>query len=107
MGSEGGLTEQYRAVIEGSYPTDEPVVQRGKVEPALWGRRRSHLQEICNRTGYATYQRRTALSLLRLWGSTSGLIEPFSGVKELTFILSCSATLHGRKGIARRVTGLR
>src|SRR3954447_24910073 len=33
--------EKYRAVIEGSHPHDEPVGQRwGKVEPALWGRRR-------------------------------------------------------------------
>src|SRR5512135_1988116 len=35
--------EKYRAVIEGSHPHDEPVGQRwGQVEPALWGRRRSH-----------------------------------------------------------------
>jgi hypothetical protein len=33
--------EKYRAVIEGGDPEDEPVGQRwGKVEPALWGRRR-------------------------------------------------------------------
>jgi hypothetical protein len=33
--------EKYRAVIEGGHPHDEPVGQRwGKVEPALWGRRR-------------------------------------------------------------------
>ena len=38
-----GHEEKYRAVVEGSYPKDEPVGQRwGKVEPALWGRRRSH-----------------------------------------------------------------
>ena len=35
-----GFEEKYRAVIEGQ-PTDEQVGQRwGKVEPALWGRRR-------------------------------------------------------------------
>src|SRR6201996_9417212 len=38
-----GLEEKYRAVINGGYPDDEPVGQRwGKVEPALWRRRRSH-----------------------------------------------------------------
>ena len=36
-----GLEEKYRAVINGGYPKDEPVGQRwGKVEPALWRRRR-------------------------------------------------------------------
>jgi hypothetical protein len=38
-----GLEEKYRAVINGGYPEDEQVGQRwGKVEPALWGQRRSH-----------------------------------------------------------------
>jgi hypothetical protein len=38
-----GLEEKYRAVINGGYPDDELVGQRwGKVEPALWRRRRSH-----------------------------------------------------------------
>ena len=38
-----GHEEKYRAVIDGGYPDDEPVGQRwGKVEPALWRRRRSH-----------------------------------------------------------------
>ena len=38
-----GHGEKYRAVINGGYPEDEPVGQRwGKVEPALWRRRRSH-----------------------------------------------------------------
>lgn len=42
MESEG-FEEKYRAVIEKSYLVDEPVGQRwGKVEPALWRRRRSH-----------------------------------------------------------------
>ncbi len=32
-----GHEEKHRAVVEGSYPKDEPVGQRwGKVEPALW-----------------------------------------------------------------------
>ena len=36
-----GHEEKYRAVIDGGYPEDEQVGQRwGKVEPALWGRRR-------------------------------------------------------------------
>src|SRR5215472_9522735 len=35
--------EKYRAVVNGGYSKDEPVGQRwGKVEPALWRRRRSH-----------------------------------------------------------------
>src|SRR5580658_447247 len=38
-----GHEEKYRAVIDGGPPRDEPVGQRwGKVEPALWRRRRSH-----------------------------------------------------------------
>jgi hypothetical protein len=38
-----GFEEKYRAVINGGYPEDEQVGQRwGKVEPALWGQRRSH-----------------------------------------------------------------
>src|ERR1700719_1627974 len=38
-----GHEEKYRAVINGGYPDDEPVGQRwGKVEPAIWRRRRSH-----------------------------------------------------------------
>ena len=38
-----GHEENYRAVIDGGYPEDEPVGQRwGKVEPAIWRRRRSH-----------------------------------------------------------------
>src|SRR5271167_2239874 len=42
MESEGHA-ENYRAVIDGGCPEDEPVGQRwGKVEPALWRRRRSH-----------------------------------------------------------------
>ena len=36
-----GFEEKYRAVINGGHPEDEQVGQRwGKVEPALWGRRR-------------------------------------------------------------------
>jgi hypothetical protein len=36
-----GHEEKCRAVVDGGYPEDEPVGQRwGKVEPALWRRRR-------------------------------------------------------------------
>jgi hypothetical protein len=36
-----GHEEKYRAVIDGGCPEDEPVGQRrGKVEPAIWRRRR-------------------------------------------------------------------
>ena len=42
MESEG-LAEKLRAGIDGSHPDDEPVGQRGgKVESALWRRRRFH-----------------------------------------------------------------
>src|SRR3954469_207762 len=38
-----GHEEKYRAVIDGGYLEDEPVGQRrGKVEPALWRRRRTN-----------------------------------------------------------------
>src|SRR5271157_5253526 len=36
-----GMRRKYRAVVNGGHPEDEQVGQRwGKVEPALWGRRR-------------------------------------------------------------------
>src|SRR5258705_12902045 len=45
-GSEG-YAEKYRAVVDEGYLKDEPVGQRwGKVEPALWGRRRSHTPTV-------------------------------------------------------------
>ena len=38
-----GHEEKYRAVIDGGDPEEKPVGQRwGKVEPALWRRRRTH-----------------------------------------------------------------
>ncbi len=55
-----GHEEKYRAAIDGGYPNDEPVGQTwGKVEPALWWRRRSHPPPIprCLRT--ARYGRTT------------------------------------------------
>ncbi len=41
--AQGVAAEANEAVIDGGYPEDEPVGQRwGKVEPALWRRRRTH-----------------------------------------------------------------
>src|ERR1022692_1240187 len=41
-----GHEEKYRAIIDGGYLDDEPVGQRwGKVEPAVWRRRRSRSEE--------------------------------------------------------------
>ena len=52
------LAEKYRAAIEGSHPHDEPVGQRwGKVEPALWGRRRSHSPTVTRCLRAARYGR--------------------------------------------------
>jgi hypothetical protein len=60
-----GLREKYRAVINGGYPDDEPVGQRwGKVEPALWRRRRSHSPTAPRRLRAARYGR-TARDLRR------------------------------------------
>src|ERR1019366_5166102 len=66
-----GHEEKYRAVINGGYPDDEPVGQRwGKVEPAIWRRRRSHSPTVprCLRMGR---YRRTARDLRRT-GRVSG-----------------------------------
>ena len=51
-----GHEKKYRAVIDGGNPDDEPVGQRwGKVEPALWRRRRFLIhppqQGVCGRHG--------------------------------------------------------
>ena len=70
MESEG-LEEKYRAVINGGYPDDEPVGQRwGKVEPALWRRRRSHSPTVPRCLRAARYGR-TARDLRRT-GRVSG-----------------------------------
>src|SRR5450432_1422426 len=66
-----GHEEKYRAVIDGGHPEDELVGQRrGKVEPALWRRRRSHSPAAprCLRT--ARYGRTTCD--LRRTGRVSG-----------------------------------
>src|SRR5262252_8925600 len=66
--------EKYRAVINGGHPDDEPVGQRwGKVEPALWGRRRSHSPTAprCLRT--ARYGR--TVCDLRRTGRVSGWLR--------------------------------
>jgi hypothetical protein len=75
-----GHEEKYRAVIDGGYPEDEPVGQRwGKVEPALWRRRRSHSPTAprCLRT--ARYGR-TARDLRRTGRvpSSIGVSDPIS-----------------------------
>src|SRR5215468_7417953 len=68
MGSEGH-EEKYRAVIDGGYPEDEPVGQRwGKVESALWRRRRSHSPTAPRCLRAARYGR-TARDLRRCWQS--------------------------------------
>jgi hypothetical protein len=53
-----GFEEKYRAVIDESYLVDELVGQRwGKVEPALWGRRRSHSPTVPRCLQIARYGR--------------------------------------------------
>ena len=91
MESEGH-EEKYRAVIDGGYLGDEPVGQRwGKVEPALWRRRRSHPPTAprCLRT--ARYGR-TRCDLRRDWRSrrvAAGVSEPIS-VSEVA--MQCCAS---------------
>src|SRR2546430_16474415 len=63
--------ENYRAVIDGGCPEDEPVGQRwGKVEPALWRRRHTHSPTAprCLRTAREGRTRRD----LRRTGRVSG-----------------------------------
>jgi hypothetical protein len=70
MESEGH-EEKYRAVINGGDPEDEPVGQRwGKVEPALWRRRRSHSPTAPRCLRMARYGR--AIRDLRRTGRVSG-----------------------------------
>lgn len=53
-----GFEEEYRAVIEESNLIDELVGQRwGKVEPALWRRRRSHSPIVPRCVQIARYRR--------------------------------------------------
>jgi hypothetical protein len=66
-----GLEEKYRAVIDGGDPNDEPVGQRwGKVESALWRRRRTHSPTVPRCVRAARYGRTTRD--LRRAGSVSG-----------------------------------
>ena len=66
-----GHEEKYRAVIDGGYLDDEPVGRRwGKVEPALWRRRRSHSPTAPRCLRMARYGR-TARELRRT-GRVSG-----------------------------------
>jgi hypothetical protein len=75
-----GHEEKYRAVIDGGYPEDEPVGQRwGKVEPALWRRRRSHSPTAPRCLRMARYGR-TARDLRRTGRvpSSIGVSDPIS-----------------------------
>ena len=66
-----GHEEKYRAVINGGCPEDEPVGQRwGKVEPALWRRRRSHSPTAPRCLRMARYGR--VMRDLRRTGRVSG-----------------------------------
>jgi hypothetical protein len=76
-----GLEEKYRAVINGGYPDDEPVGQRwGKVEPALWRRRRSHSPTAPRCLRAARYGR-TARDLRRT-GRVSGWHQSKQTISE-------------------------
>src|SRR5689334_14358717 len=79
MESEGH-EEKYRAAIDGGYPEDELVGQRrGKVEPALWRRRRSHSPAVPRCLRAARYGR--AGRDLRRTGEVpggTGVSEPIS-----------------------------
>src|ERR1017187_3943981 len=70
-----GHEEKYRAVIDEGYLEDEPVGQRwGKVEPAVWRRRRSHSPTAPRRLRTVRYG--TTARALRRTGrvpSSSGL----------------------------------
>jgi hypothetical protein len=67
-----GHEEKYRAVIDGGCPADEPVGQRwGKVEPALWRRRRFHSPTAPRCLRAARYGR-TVRDLRRLTVSPGG-----------------------------------
>src|SRR3989304_9148455 len=71
-GKPEGHEEKYRAVIDGGCPEDEPVGQRwGKVEPALWRRRRSH-SPTAPRCLRAARDGRTAYDLGRTGGVSGG-----------------------------------
>ena len=90
-----GHEEKYRAVIDGGYLKDEPVGRRwGKVEPALWRRRRSHSPTAprCLRT--ARY-RRTARDLRRTDRVPSGIgvSRPISGSEAASDALSVDGRL--------------
>jgi len=93
VGSEG-LEEKYRAVIDGGHPKDELVGQRrGKVEPALWRRRRSHSPAVPRCLRAARYGR--ARRDLRRTGAVSGgngVSKPISASE----MVSDGASVDGR-----------
>src|SRR6267378_2553022 len=79
--------ENYRAVIDGGYAEDEPVGRRwGKVESALWRRRRSHspIAPRCLRTARQGRTTRDLRRTGRVSGDTgvNGPISESAGVSE-------------------------
>jgi len=98
-GSEG-YAEKYRAVLNGGYSKDEPVGQRwGKVEPALWRRRRSHPPTTPRCLRSARYGR----SL----GVTPGGLSGSSGGTEGSDPISASEVGSGVLGIVGRPSSTR
>jgi hypothetical protein len=91
---QSSTLQKYRAVIDGGYPEDELVGQRrGKVEPAVWRRRRSHSPAAprCLRT--ARYGR-IARDLRR-----TGEVPGGTGISELisaSEVVSEAAPVDGR-----------
>ena len=89
-----GHEEKYRAVIDGGHPEDELVGQRrGKVEPALWRRRRSHSPAAprCLRTARYGRARRD----LRRTGEVSGGTGVSKPISESEMV-SDAAPVDGR-----------
>ena len=96
MESEGH-EEKYRAVIEGRHPEDELVSRGwGKVEPAVWRRRRSHSPTAPRCLQTARYGR--AAGDLRRTGRVSGGSGgsgPISESEVGSGALSVVGLLHG------------
>src|SRR5712692_3360235 len=98
-----GLEEKYRAAIDGGYPNDEPVGQRwGKVESAVWRRRRTHSPTAprCLR-GHGTEERRvTSGGLAASPGGTGGsgpISEREVASDALSVVGRLNSTLHVAK----------
>lgn len=98
-----GHEEKYRAAIDGGDPEDEPVGQRrGKVEPALRRRRRSHSPAAprCLRT--ARYGR-TARDLRRTGGvpGGTGVSRPISASEMASEALSVVGRLRSTGSVVK------